>query len=70
MNPTIKNRYTGVVIFEGEAGMTTRQMLEQETTSERLARRCAKYISTNGHMAARTQQPSATGAHREVANRA
>jgi len=31
MNPQIKNRYTGVVLFEGEAGMTTRQMLEKAT---------------------------------------
>ena len=31
--PTIKHRYTGAVLFEGEAGMTTRQMLEKATTS-------------------------------------
>jgi hypothetical protein len=33
MNPTIKNRFTDAVIFEGEAGMTTRQILEKATTS-------------------------------------
>jgi uncharacterized protein YjbI with pentapeptide repeats len=30
-NPTIKDRYTGRVLFEGEAGMTTREMLEKAT---------------------------------------
>jgi hypothetical protein len=34
MNPQIKHRYTGVILFEGEAGMTTRQMLEKATTSK------------------------------------
>ena len=33
MNPKIKHRYTGEVLFEGEAGMTTRQMLEKATAS-------------------------------------
>jgi hypothetical protein len=32
MNPQIKHRYTGTVLFEGEAGMTTRVMLEKATT--------------------------------------
>jgi len=32
-NPTIKHRYTGAVLFEGESGMTTRQMLEKATAS-------------------------------------
>ena len=31
--PTIKHRLTGAVLFEGEAGMTTREMLEKATTS-------------------------------------
>jgi uncharacterized protein YjbI with pentapeptide repeats len=31
MNPQIRHRYTGVVLFEGDAGMTTRQMLEKAT---------------------------------------
>ena len=31
--PTIKHRSTGAVLFEGEAGMTTREMLEKATTS-------------------------------------
>ena len=34
MNPKIKHRYTGEVLFEGEAGMTTRQMLEKATASK------------------------------------
>ena len=29
MNPQIKHRYTDAVLFEGESGMTTRQMLEK-----------------------------------------
>ena len=33
MNPKIKHRYTGEVLVEGEAGMTTRQMLEKATAS-------------------------------------
>jgi hypothetical protein len=33
-NPTIKHRYTGAVLFEGEAGMTTRQMLEKATENK------------------------------------
>ena len=33
MNPKIKHHYTGEVLFEGEAGMTTRQMLEKVTAS-------------------------------------
>ena len=33
MNPKIKHYYTGEVLFEGEAGMTTRQMLEKATAS-------------------------------------
>ena len=33
MKPTIKHRYTGAVLFEGDAGMTTRQMLEKATAS-------------------------------------
>jgi uncharacterized protein YjbI with pentapeptide repeats len=33
-NPQIKNRYTGVVLFEGEAGTTTRSMLENATASK------------------------------------
>ena len=33
MNPKIKHRYTGAVLFEGEAGMTTPQMLEKATAS-------------------------------------
>jgi hypothetical protein len=33
MNPKIKHRYIGEVLFEGEAGMTTRQMLEKATAS-------------------------------------
>ena len=33
MNPKIKHRHTGEVLFEGEAGMTTRQMLEKATAS-------------------------------------
>lgn len=32
--PTIKHRYTGVVLFEGDAGMTTRQMLEKATAAK------------------------------------
>ena len=34
MKPQIKHRHTDVVLFEGEAGMTTRQMLEKATTSK------------------------------------
>ena len=34
MNPQIKHRYTGAVLFEGEAGMTTRAMLEKATTAK------------------------------------
>ena len=34
MNPQIKHRYTGSVLFEGEAGMTTRQMLEKATSAK------------------------------------
>ena len=30
-NPTIRHRHTGAVLFEGEAGMTTRAMLEKAT---------------------------------------
>ena len=33
-NPQIKHRYTGAILFEGEAGMTTRQMLEKATTAK------------------------------------
>ena len=33
MNPKIEHRYTGEVLFEGEAGMTTRQMLEKAILS-------------------------------------
>ena len=33
MNPKIKHHYTGEVLFEGEEGMTTRQMLEKATAS-------------------------------------
>ena len=33
MNPKIKHRYTGEVLFEGEAGMTTRQMIEKAAAS-------------------------------------
>ena len=33
MNPKIEHRYTGAVLFEGEAGMTTPQMLEKATAS-------------------------------------
>ena len=33
MNPKIKHHYTGLVLFEGEAGMTTRQMLEKAVAS-------------------------------------
>lgn len=32
-NPTIRNRYTNAVIYEGTAGMTTREMLEKATSS-------------------------------------
>ena len=32
--PQILHRYTGAVLFEGEAGMTTRQMLEKATTAK------------------------------------
>ncbi len=32
--PTIKHRYTGVVLFEGDTGMTTRQMLEKATAAK------------------------------------
>ena len=32
--PTIKNRHTGLVLFEGDAGMTTRQMLEKATAAK------------------------------------
>ena len=32
--PTIKHRHTGVVLFEGDAGMTTRQMLEKATAAK------------------------------------
>ena len=34
MNPQIKHQYTGAVLFEGESGMTTRQMLEKATVSK------------------------------------
>ena len=34
MNPQIKHRFTGAVLFEGEAGMTTRAMLEKATTAK------------------------------------
>ncbi|MCF8156699.1 MAG: pentapeptide repeat-containing protein [Rhodoferax sp.] len=34
MNPQIKHRYTGAVLFEGEAGMTTRAILEKATTAK------------------------------------
>jgi uncharacterized protein YjbI with pentapeptide repeats len=34
MNPTIKHRYTGKVLFEGEAGMTIREMLEKATIAK------------------------------------
>jgi hypothetical protein len=34
MNPQIKHRYTSAVLFEGEAGMTTRAMLEKATTNK------------------------------------
>ena len=33
MNSRIKHHLTGLVLFEGEAGMTTRQMLEKATAS-------------------------------------
>ncbi len=32
--PAIKHRYTGAVLFEGDAGMTTRQMLEKATAAK------------------------------------
>ncbi len=32
--PQIKGRYTGSVVYEGESGMTTRQMLEKATASK------------------------------------
>ncbi len=32
--PTIKHRYTEAVLFEGDTGMTTRQMLEKATTAK------------------------------------
>ena len=32
--PQILHRYTGAVLFEGEAGMTTCQMLEKATTAK------------------------------------
>ena len=32
--PTIKHRYTGAVLLEGEAGMTTRQALEKATVAK------------------------------------
>ena len=32
--PTIKHRYTEVVLFEGDTGMTTRQMLEKATAAK------------------------------------
>ena len=34
VKPTIKHRYTGAVLFEGEAGMTTRKMLEKATAAK------------------------------------
>jgi hypothetical protein len=34
MNPQIKSSYTGTVLFEGEAGMTTRAVLEKATTNK------------------------------------
>jgi len=34
MNPQIKHRYTGAVLFEGESGMTTRQILEKATAAK------------------------------------
>jgi hypothetical protein len=34
MTPQIKHQHTGAVLFEGEAGMTTRAMLEKATTSK------------------------------------
>jgi hypothetical protein len=34
MNPQIKHRYIGVVLYEGESGMTTRAMLEKATTAK------------------------------------
>ena len=33
MKPQIRHHLTGLVLFEGEAGMTTRQMLEKATAS-------------------------------------
>ena len=33
-NPTIKDRYTGKVLFEGKSGMTTREMLEKATIAK------------------------------------
>ena len=33
MKPQIRHQLTGLVLFEGEAGMTTRQMLEKATAS-------------------------------------
>ena len=32
--PTIKHRYTEAVLFEGDTGMTTRQMLEKATAAK------------------------------------
>lgn len=32
--PTIKHRYTEAVLFEGDAGVTTRQMLEKATAAK------------------------------------
>ena len=32
--PQILHRYTGAVLFEGDAGMTTRQMLEKATAAK------------------------------------
>jgi len=34
VNPQIKNRFTGAVIYEGESGMTTRAMLEKATIAK------------------------------------
>ncbi len=34
MNPQIKHRHTEAVLFEGDAGITTRQMLEKATASK------------------------------------
>ena len=34
VNPQIKNRFTGAVIYEGESGMTTRQMFEKATAAK------------------------------------